>query len=113
MVSTSQRFGLVLAFLWSDLAGATNLSGRVVDSQEQRVFADAVVTLTPDGGAQVRTDRDGFFRLDGVAPGGQLLGITLPDGSRFGVRLLVPAQAAVFFELDRARHTPPDHDDEY
>ena len=99
---------LVLAAL---PASALTLTGRVVDSQEQRSYEGARIRL--GDGAMVSSDGQGFFRLPDVAPGPRLLAVELPDGERFTVRLQVPARPSWFVELDRARHSPPKDDDEY
>ena len=92
-------------------ASALTLSGRVVDSQEQRSYNGARIRV--GDGVIVTSDAQGFFHLPDVAPGPRLLAVVLPSGEGFTVRLQVPARSAWFVELDRARHTPPKDDDEY
>jgi hypothetical protein len=92
-------------------ASALTLSGRVVDSQEQRSIDGARIRV--GNGEIVTSDAQGFFRLPDVAPGPRLVAVELPGGEGFTVRLQVPARPAWFVELDRARHTPPKDDDEY
>lgn len=110
MVSVIRRLA-VLAWLAPLAAGAAGLTGRIVDSQEERVFADAVVQVADTGA--VRSDGAGFFRLDGLAPGPALVSIRLADGRRFSARVLIPAGPAGFVEFDQARHAPPGDEDEY
>lgn len=92
-------------------ASALTLSGRVVDSQEQRSYGGATVSAGP--GLAAVCDDKGFFRIEGVTPGARLLAVTLPDGAGFRVRLRLPARQAAFIELDRSRHAPPAEGDEY
>lgn len=90
---------------------AVTLSGRVVDSQNQRSYGEARIS----SGTKVASTSDdqGFFHLDDVKPGPLLLSVELADGESFRVRLKVPPGKAFFVELDRARHTPPVEDDDY
>jgi hypothetical protein len=92
-------------------ASAATLNGRIVDSQEQRVFADALVTVA--GYPAVRSDAQGFFRVVGVGVGPLQLQVELPDGRSFAARAVMPARPSLFVELDQSRHAPPSHDDEY
>jgi hypothetical protein len=94
------------------IAEAVTLNGRVVDSQSQRSYDDARINTGLDS-TTVSSDPQGFFRLDNVRPGPLLLSVMLKDGSHFRVRLQVPAQPALFVELDRARHVAPREEDEY
>ena len=105
------RFLALALIPLASTAQAVTLSGRVVDSQGQQSYANALVS----GGATaaVHSDGQGFFRLDRVAAGPLLLAVELPDGEVFHVRLQIPARAAYFVELDRARHVAPTDDDDY
>lgn len=112
MTTTATRRALPWLLVFTSLpAAALTLSGRVVDSQEQRSYNGARIRV---GDGEIATsDAQGFFRLPDVVPGPRLLAVELPDGEGFTVRLQVPARPAWFVELDRARHTPPKDDDEY
>lgn len=111
MVSMIARTFAMFLLLLPLGAGAARLTGRIVDSQEERVFADAVV-LAGQAGA-VRSDGAGFFRVDALPPGPVLVSVLLADGRRFSARLLIPREPALFVELDRARHVPPSDEDGY
>jgi hypothetical protein len=102
--------GLLVAAVCTTASAAT-LNGRIVDSQEQRVFGNALVTVA--GHPPVRSDAQGFFRVDGIGVGPLLVQVELPDGRGFGARMMMPARASLFVELDHARHAPPADEDEY
>ncbi len=110
MASLRLAFGLLTAAVCAT-AGAATLNGRIVDSQEQRVYANALVSVA--GHPAVHSDAKGFFRVDGVGVGPLQVQVELPDGRGFAARMMVPARPSLFVELDQARHAPPGHDDEY
>ncbi|MGL4407019.1 MAG: carboxypeptidase-like regulatory domain-containing protein [Zoogloea sp.] len=95
----------------SPSASAARLSGRVVDSQEQRIYGHA--TLQAAGGQTTRSDDAGYFQLDDLPAGPNLLTVALANGEGFRVRLQVPDRPRIYLELDRARHRPPEDEDEY
>lgn len=106
-------FGLCLM---STGTQAGEVVGRVVDAVDARAFETAVVRMHAAGqaGMTASTDRLGFFRLQGVAPGAYLIDVNLADGRSFNSRLVVlPARARQFIELDYSRAVPPDDDEDY
>lgn len=105
------RYALIAALLLPTMAHAAIVSGRVVNIQNQQVLAGAIVSA--GGQADVKADEAGFFRFTQLAAGPQLLRVHTTDGAEFSARVLVPQRPAVFVELDQARHTAPEDEDEY
>lgn len=98
--------------LLASTASAATLGGRVVNNQTQQILAGAAISLG-DGTAPVLADQNGFFRLADTPPGPHLLRVRRFDGGAFSVRLLLPARTDLFVELDQARHSTPEDEDEY
>lgn len=111
MMNASRLLACVLLAFISREAHPATLTGRVVDSQEQKVFEAAQVQV--EGVAEVLSDRHGFFRIDGLRPGPILVFVRLPDGRQFSARIILRPHSALFAELDHARHAPPHEDDHY
>ena len=66
------------------IAAATNVRGRVVGADGATPYPSVSVTLlTADTeGPTVYTDRQGMFRIDGVAPGAYSLKVTTPRATK-------------------------------
>jgi hypothetical protein len=80
------------------MAAATNVRGRVLASDGATPYPSVGVTLQgADGkGATVYTDRQGMFRIDGVAPGAYNLQITTPRSNK---TFKVTAEAKEFTDI--------------
>jgi len=119
LLSANRRFGLGLALLlalYSAPVFAAELVGRVVDAVNARFYAGAVIDVRDNGQTprSATTDRNGFFRLPGLAPGTYIFDVSLPDGHGFAARLvLLPDHRMQFLELDYSRIVPPEDHDEY
>jgi hypothetical protein len=115
----NRHFGLGLVLLlahYSAPAFATELVGRVVDAVNARIFAGAVIDVRDNGQTprSATSDRNGFFRLPGLAPDAYILDVSLPDGHGFAARLvLLPDRRTQLIELDYSRIALPEDHDEY
>lgn len=80
------------------LAAATNVRGRVVGADGATPYPSVSVTLLTDDtkGPTVYTDRQGMFRIDGVAPGSYSLQVTTPRTTK---TFKVTAQAREFTDI--------------
>lgn len=80
------------------IAAATNVRGRVVGADGATPYPSVSVTLlTADTeGPTVYTDRQGMFRIDGVAPGAYSLKITTPRSTK---TFRVTAEAKEFTDI--------------
>lgn len=92
---------------------AAPLVGRVFDSMEGVVFANAEVLI--DGLEDTAsTDRHGFFRFAEVQTGAHRVSILLSDGRRLSSQVLIRANRSMSLaEFDFSRIIPPDEDDDY
>lgn len=110
MVSVDKA-ALIAALLLPTMASAAIVSGRVVNIQNQQVLRGATVSV--GGQLEVTADEAGFFRIDQLAAGPQLLRVRTADGAEFSARVVVPRRQSMYVELDQARHTAPEDEDEY
>ncbi|HEX5391669.1 MAG TPA: carboxypeptidase regulatory-like domain-containing protein [Rhodocyclaceae bacterium] len=106
------RLALIAALLVPVTASAATVSGRAVNIQDQRILVGANVSVSGVEAESV-TDKAGFFRLARVSPGPHLIRVRAADGAEFSARVVVPQRSSVYFELDQARHTAPEDEDEY
>ncbi|MBD3402914.1 DUF3520 domain-containing protein [candidate division GN15 bacterium] len=101
--------GLAVLLAGSAAAATGAVSGRIVDRATGQPVADAVVTVFPPGDS-TRTDADGQFSFDRVAPGDYMLEISHPDYETFLLSnhpVTVAKNATITIELTRrSRHSP-------
>lgn len=105
------KLALIAALLVPVTASAITVSGRAVNIQDQRILVGAKVSIS--GSGESVTDEAGFFRLAQVSPGPHLIRVRAADGAEFSARVVVPQGSSIYVELDQARHTAPEDEDEY